>query len=99
MRNWNLRRDMNFDGNFTISDVKLFAESVYFYPGDLIIKLINGTEIGAFLEISHKNYGGMLSALLSLAVWCIVGVLLFRICISIRNFFASVIGKSKRSES
>ena len=99
VRNWHFRRDMNFDGHFTISDVWLFANSVYFYPGDFIIKSAIGTGIGKFFELSHKQYGGMLSAFISFVFWCFAITLIFFIYIYIRDFFVFVHEKLSRSES
>lgn len=70
-RQWSFVSDMNHSGSITISDVWLWFEWLYFYPGDgLIYFLMNkAPEIGQFFEITHSSYGGILSGIVSFVFW------------------------------
>jgi len=85
MRDWILRQDMNFDGVFTISDVWLFLKSLYFYPGDYLIKIIINTDIGNFFEFSGNDYGGTFSGIISFIAWLFIICILFGIKETIRE--------------
>ncbi|MHA1539298.1 MAG: hypothetical protein ACTSXQ_02355 [Alphaproteobacteria bacterium] len=69
MRNWNIVTDMNFDGIFTITDIWMLVKSLFYYPGDFILKLLIDTEFGAFLELNSNFYGGTLSGFISLFIY------------------------------
>jgi len=58
-----------------ISDVLRYLRHVYYVPGDSLIHwlLARGSRIAQFLEIRTGDYGGLLSGLISLAAWLIVG--------------------------
>lgn len=76
-RQWPFIEDMNFDGTMTISDTFLWFKWLFFYPGDLFIKLIidEFPEIASFFEVDYTNYVGMLSGTVSLFAWlCVIGV-------------------------
>ena len=66
---WNFAKDMNHDGQFTISDIWPMVEYVLFLPGDGVIYVLLGTGVGNFLEISAKSYGGWWSGIFSGLVW------------------------------
>ena len=66
---WNFAKDMNHDGQFTISDIWPMVEYVLFLPGDGVIYALLGTGVGNFLEISAKSYGGWWSGIFSGLVW------------------------------
>lgn len=72
MRDWVLKKDMNFDGVFTISDIWLFIKSLYFYPGDYFIQYLLNTDFGLFFEFTSNNYGGFTSGLVSLLAWIFI---------------------------
>lgn len=72
MRDWMIKKDMNSDGIFTISDVGEILYFLFFYPGDLVIYLMIGTRVGIFFEFSSTDYGGFFSGIFSLFVWGVV---------------------------
>jgi len=65
------RQDMNSDGQLTLTDVWLWAEQVFFLPGDGFIWLMLSYAPGLarFLEIGSGSYGGFFSAIVSVATW------------------------------
>lgn len=69
MRDWVLKKDMNLDGSFTITDIWLLFKSLYFYPGDYLLNSIINTNFGKFFEISINDYGGFASGLISFFSW------------------------------
>lgn len=73
-RQWSFVVDMDYSGSITISDVWLWFEWLYFYPGDGVIYfLVNKVpDVGRFLEITHSDYGGVLSGAVSFVAWFIV---------------------------
>lgn len=73
-----LSRDMNGDGQFTLTDVRLFLAELFFLPGDAILWLVlrYAPGLGRFLELGPDSYGGLLSAMLSAAVWLFAIVML-----------------------
>lgn len=85
MRDWILKKDMNFDGAFTITDVWLFIKSLYFYPGDYIVKGLIDTKIGNFFEFSIQDYGGVMSGLVSFLAWVFLCCLPFGLIESARE--------------
>jgi hypothetical protein len=58
-----------------ISDVMRYLRQVYYVPGDYLIHwlLARGSRLAQFFELRTGDYGGLLSSLISLAVWLIVG--------------------------
>jgi hypothetical protein len=72
MRDWILKKDMNFDGAFTITDIWLFLKSLFFYPGDYLIMHFINTGIGKFFEFSANDYGGFVSGLASFFAWLFI---------------------------
>lgn len=70
-RQWAFVSDMNYSGSVTISDVWLWIEWLYFFPGDgAIYFLVNtGQSVGQFFEITYSDYGGILSGIISFVVW------------------------------
>ncbi len=78
LRVWKFVPDINYDGVVTISDVWLWFKWLFFYPGDgLIYLMITKTpKVAQFLEISYKNYGGILSGVISFFSWIIFFILL-----------------------
>jgi DNA-binding MarR family transcriptional regulator len=63
--------DINNDGTFTVTDLGLWLQHVFFLPGDWIIWMIlrYTPEIGRFLEVGTREYGSSFSALLSVFSW------------------------------
>ncbi len=68
-----LTRDMNADGQFTLSDVWLWVVHVYFVPGDavlwMLLTYVPGLAI--FLELGPGNYHGLFTALVSGGIWLV----------------------------
>jgi len=58
-----------------ISDVMRYLRQVYYVPGDYLIHwlLARGSRLAQFFELRTGDYGGLLSSLISLAAWLIVG--------------------------
>ena len=69
MRQWNFDADMNHDGIVTISDVFLWFQWLYFYPGDFLLNILIGTDIGQFLELSPRDFGRIGSGVVSFVIW------------------------------
>ena len=63
--------DMNADGSFTFTDVRLWIVQAFFIPGDVAIwvMLTYAPWLGRFLELGSSSYGGLFSAIVSVASW------------------------------
>ena len=70
--------DGNADGRFTVTDVGLWLQTLFFLPGDTLIwfSLRYAPEITQFFEVDAAQYGSTFSALLSVFVWLGIAVLL-----------------------
>jgi len=70
--------DGNADGHFTVTDVGLLLETLFFLPGDTLIwfSLRYVPTISRFLEVDSSEYGSTFSALLSVLVWLAITVFL-----------------------
>jgi len=70
-RQWSFVADMNYSGTVTISDVWIWVKWLFFYPGDLFIKiLVDGFQsISQFFEITYASYGGFFSGIISFIIW------------------------------
>ncbi len=70
--------DVNADGRFTVTDVGLWLQVLFFLPGDTLIwlSLKYTPEITQFFEVDAAQYGSTFSALLSVFVWLAIAVLL-----------------------
>ena len=83
--------DYNGDGVLTLGDVWLWAQFIYFYPGDRCIDAFAKTRVGALLGIGPALYRGVLSFLMAAFVWaCIAGWMLTAIPKGIR--FLTLLG-------
>lgn len=73
-RNWRFLTDMNGDGSTTVSDVWLWAHSLFFYPGDLLLAGVSKftPSIAGFFEFTPNTFGGVFSGIVSFLVWTIV---------------------------
>lgn len=69
--------DGNADGRFTVTDVGLWLQTLFFLPGDTLIwaSLQYAPEITRFFEVDAGQYGSTFSALLSVFVWLGTSVL------------------------
>lgn len=63
--------DMNGDGQVTLTDVWLWLVQIFFLPGDglLWVLLTYLPGLARFLELGTGSYGGMFSAIASVAIW------------------------------
>ncbi len=68
-RIWSFTADMNFDGLVTISDIGLWVNWIFTYPGDWVILKLSHNSIGRFFEFSTADYGGFLSFWISIFVF------------------------------
>ncbi len=69
---WFIAKDMNCDGVFTISDVLLWGEWVFFLPGDgLLWALMEWQSVATFLELTPAAYSGWSSGIVSAIIWLI----------------------------
>ena len=70
--------DGNADGHFTVTDVGLLLETLFFLPGDTLIWLTLRfvPTVSRFLEVDSGEYGSTFSALLSVLVWLAITVFL-----------------------
>jgi DNA-binding MarR family transcriptional regulator len=70
--------DGNADGRFTVTDVGLWLQTLFFLPGDTLIwlSLHYAPEITQFFEVNSAQYGSTFSALLSVFIWLATAVLL-----------------------
>jgi DNA-binding MarR family transcriptional regulator len=70
--------DGNADGRFTVTDVGLWLQTLFFLPGDTLIwfSLTYTPEVTQFFEVDAGQYGSTFSALLSVFVWLALAVLL-----------------------
>ncbi len=66
--------DVNNDGFFTISDVVLWLQQLFFMPGDWVIwlSLQYFPDASRFFELSTRAYGSTFSALISLVAWILI---------------------------
>ena len=69
--------DSNADGRFTVTDVGLWLQTLFFLPGDTLIwiSLRYVPEISQFFEVDSGQYGSTFSALLSVFAWLAIAVL------------------------
>lgn len=70
--------DGNSDGRFTVTDVGLWLQTLFFLPGDTLIwlSLRYAPGVTRFFEVDTGQYGSTFSALLSVFVWLAISVLL-----------------------
>jgi hypothetical protein len=76
-RRWTFVQDANGDGSVTGADVAEWAGWVFFAPGDWILLGLMRTQpdTAMFLDITPELESGLLSGIISLAVW--IGILAF----------------------
>lgn len=75
---WNsLVWDGNADGRFTVTDVGLCLQQLFFLPGDTLIwlSLRYAPVVTDFFEVGAAQYGSTFSALLSVFVWLAITVI------------------------
>lgn len=82
VRDWSLYWDRDDDGVLTTGDALLWLQSVFYYPGDMVLWLcdtLSLTPLVRWIEPSPHYYGGMLAAVLSGLVWLAVAMRLGKI--------------------
>ena len=82
-----LTRDMNSDGQFTLSDVWLWIVHAYFLPGDAVlwVLLTYTPGLAAFLELGPGSYHGLFTAMVSGTVWLVALVIVGVVYGLVRN--------------
>ncbi len=84
------RRDMNYDGLFTVSDVWLWLPLVrewvvwlFFLPGNTLIwaSLKYQAGLATFLEINTEFYNGWITGIVSAIVWLFVFVIVIALSV------------------
>jgi len=78
-RGWRFVADMNGDGAVTMSDAPLWAQWVFFVPGDAVIAQFGTTSFGRFLELTPASFGSLTSAGISAVLWLLAIVLILNL--------------------
>ncbi|MGF1757163.1 hypothetical protein L4D76_04270 [Photobacterium sagamiensis] len=70
-RDWSFVADMNFSGSVTVTDVGLWVQWLFFYPGDIAINIMTNfiPQVSDLLGINQGVYGGLISFILSCFLW------------------------------
>jgi len=70
-RQWLFVADMNHSGSVTISDIWLWFDWLYYWPGDSLIAMFMVIpDVARFFELTYNDYGGHLSGIVSFIMWC-----------------------------
>jgi hypothetical protein len=73
----NLSADINIDWVYTVSDLPLLIEWIYFAPGDGILWLLMQSDgLATSFELSQTSYGNWFSAIISALCWLIFMLIL-----------------------
>lgn len=70
------RWDQNNDGTYTISDVSLIIEKIFFLPSDLLIEFLgeHNPYWIEFLSITPESQHGIRGAVLAVVIWLLLYV-------------------------
>ena len=69
-RLWFFEADMDQNGVITISDLWLWIQWLFFYPGDLLILgIMKFGDIHTFFELSSSTFGNWFSGIISFIFW------------------------------
>ena len=69
-RLWFFEADMDQNGVTTISDIWLWVQWLFFYPGDfLILGIMKFGDIHTFFELSSSTFGNWFSGIISFIFW------------------------------
>lgn len=73
-RDWSFVADMNYSGSVTVTDVGLWIQWLFFYPGDIVINIMTNflPQASDLLGISLHTYGGLISFVLSCFLWWVM---------------------------
>jgi hypothetical protein len=76
-RRWAFVADMTGNGTVTVSDLWLWIQWLYFWPGDALIYGVMkyAPDVARFLEFTPTKFGGPLSLFLSFGLWIVFLVL------------------------
>jgi hypothetical protein len=75
-------------------DVRLWAEWLFFVPGDAVIALIGPMPLGRFLELTPASFGSITSAVISAAV-CLLAIY-GAVCLP--GFFMDIVDPTHRQQ-
>ena len=64
--------DVTGDGVFTITDVGVWLNAVFFRPGNEVLATLMETSLGRFFEMTPEWYGGWFSGMVSAGFWLVV---------------------------
>ena len=93
-RQWRFLADMNADGMVTVSDLPLWAQWLFFVPGDALIAQFGTTRFGHFLELTPASFGSATSAALSAALWLLAAGVAFYL----PRFFIDIVDPTSRQQ-
>jgi hypothetical protein len=68
-RQWRFIADMDKDGTIGASDLVLWAQWLYFLPGDALIAVMGATGVAELAGLTQASMGSWPSAAFSAAVW------------------------------
>lgn len=88
---------MEPDGLTTLHEVALLLKSLYFYPGDFILKYVIGSDLGNFLELSVEDFGGVTSGTLSFFCYFMVYAIISQVREDLKRGFDEI-GKRKNGK-
>jgi|GEM_PF-6794942 len=88
---------MEPDGLTTLHEVALLLKSLYFYPGDFILKYVIGSDLGNFLDLSVEDFGGVTSATLSFFCYFMLYAIISQIREDLKRGFDEI-GKRKNGK-
>lgn len=77
---WMFIGDMNGDGQITISDVGLWCQWLFYAPGDFVLLavMLKLPSVATFFELTPTMLAGGWSFAISLFIWWIMVVSIFR---------------------
>lgn len=84
-----LAEDMNGDGRFTVSDIGLWINYLFYLPGDFLVGqiVINFRGFSRFFEIDASWCHGFLAGLVGFAFWAFCFILLIGFVVVIYEEF------------
>ncbi len=68
-RLWSFIVDANMDGDLGLVDVMLWAEWLFFWPGDFVINISIQSALLGFLGFNKSDFSGVKSFFISLVLW------------------------------
>ena len=92
--------DLNGDGLFTITDVKILITTIYFFPGNFMIASIaEAPGIAQFFELqpAREYFNGFAAGALSAGFWLFVIFVLIGLIAGVVEFAAAVRENTRRA--